>query len=338
MATQKALVVVESPTKARTLSRLLRRSYEVKASMGHVKDLPKSQLGINVAENFAPRYIVIKGKGPIIKELKEAARRASAIYMATDPDREGEAISWHLAELLSPVNPEIRRIEFHEITKEAVQRALKHPREINQHLVDAQQARRGLDRLVGYTLSPLLWRKVRGGLSAGRVQSVALRLVVDREREIEAFTPQEYWSITAVFQTADGKTVPARLVARDGARIGTPAEDGATVIRTEAEARALVEEIRAQGYAVNDEESTLMVRSVGAPIFNAQGRPIAGIGVSGPAFRMTPERLQSIVPSLKDAAAKLSAQFGYVVQHGAPDAQEAERNGQPSSSGAATSA
>ena len=252
MATQKALVVVESPTKARTLSRLLRRSYEVKASMGHVKDLPKSQLGINVAENFAPRYIVIKGKGPIIKELKEAARRASAIYMATDPDREGEAISWHLAELLSPVNPEIRRIEFHEITKEAVQRALKHPREINQHLVDAQQARRVLDRLVGYTLSPLLWRKVRGGLSAGRVQSVALRLVVDREREIEAFTPQEYWSITAVFQTADGKTVPARLVARDGARIGTPAEDGATVIRTEAEARALVEEVRAQGYAVGE--------------------------------------------------------------------------------------
>jgi len=165
----KALVVVESPTKARTLSKLLKRSYEVKASMGHVKDLPKSRLGVDVDDDFTPKYIVIKGKGPIIKELKEAAKKASTVYMATDPDREGEAISWHLSDVLRTVNPSVRRIEFHEVTKEAVQRALKHPREIDVNLVNAQQARRILDRLVGYKVSPLLWDKVRRGLSAGRV-------------------------------------------------------------------------------------------------------------------------------------------------------------------------
>ncbi|MDR7480996.1 MAG: type I DNA topoisomerase [Armatimonadota bacterium] len=252
MAAQKALVVVESPTKARTLSKLLKRPYEVKASMGHVKDLPRSQLGVNVEENFTPKYIVIKGKGPIIKDLKDAAKKASAVYMATDPDREGEAISWHLAELLGQVNPEIRRIEFHEITKEAVQRALRHPRAIDQNLVNAQQARRVLDRLVGYKLSPLLWRKLRGGLSAGRVQSVALRLVVDREREIEAFTPQEYWSVTGTFRTAGGEEFEARLFAREGARYGSPADEGATVIRTEAEAQALVAALRGVQYAVSE--------------------------------------------------------------------------------------
>ncbi|MBI2201586.1 MAG: hypothetical protein HYU43_06565, partial [Armatimonadetes bacterium] len=181
-AKPRALVVVESPTKARTLKKLLTRRYNVVASMGHVKDLPRSQLGVDVKNGFVPKYVVVKGKGAILKELKDAAKQATAIYMATDPDREGEAISWHLADALRPVNPDIKRIEFHEVTKDAVRRALHHPRDIDLNLVNAQQARRILDRLVGYKLSPLLWRKIRGGLSAGRVQSVAVRLVVERER------------------------------------------------------------------------------------------------------------------------------------------------------------
>jgi DNA topoisomerase-1 len=245
-------VVVESPTKARTLSKLLSRPYEVKASMGHVKDLPKSRLGVDVEADFAPKYIVIKGKGPVIKELKDAAKKASTVYMATDPDREGEAISWHLSEVLRPVNPAIRRIEFHEVTKEAVQRALKHPREIDQNLVNAQQARRILDRLVGYKLSPLLWRKIRGGLSAGRVQSVAVRLIVDREREIEAFVPREYWSIDGTFRTAAGETFTARLISRNGQKFGAPADEGAVVIAGEIDARALVEELLKPGYTIGD--------------------------------------------------------------------------------------
>ncbi len=248
----RALVVVESPTKARTLSKMLTRSHQVKASMGHVKDLPKSRLGVDVDDNFTPRYILIKGKGPIVKELKEAAKRASTIYMATDPDREGEAISWHLSEVLRPVNPAIRRIEFHEVTQEAVRRALEHPREINKQLVDAQQARRILDRLVGYKLSPLLWRKIRGGLSAGRVQSVAVRLIVDREREIEAFVPVEHWSLAGTFRTASDQTFLARLLTRDGERIGAPTEEGAVVIATEAEAHALAAELERVSYAVGE--------------------------------------------------------------------------------------
>lgn len=252
MSPARALVVVESPTKARTLSKMLARSYQVKASMGHVKDLPKSRLGVDVDDNFTPRYILIKGKGPIVKELKEAARKASTIYMATDPDREGEAISWHLSEVLRPVNPAIRRIEFHEVTREAVRRALEHPREINKQLVDAQQARRILDRLVGYKLSPLLWRKVRGGLSAGRVQSVAVRLIVDREREIEAFVPREHWSLEGMFRTASDQTFLARLLTRDGERIGAPVEEGAVVIATEAEAHALAAELEGVSYAVGE--------------------------------------------------------------------------------------
>ncbi len=173
----KSLVVVESPTKARTLKKLLDKKYDVIASMGHVKDLPRSQLGVDVEHEFTPKYVVPKGKGPVIKELKSAAKKAVAVYLATDPDREGEAISWHLASILTPVNPKIKRIEFHEVTRDAVRRALQVPRDIDQSLVNAQQARRILDRLVGYKLSPLLWRKVRGGLSAGRVQSVAVRLI-----------------------------------------------------------------------------------------------------------------------------------------------------------------
>jgi DNA topoisomerase-1 len=249
VSTRKALVVVESPTKARTLKKLLNRKYDVVASMGHVKDLPRSQLGVDVKNGFAPKYIVIKGKGAILKELKEAAKAASAVYMATDPDREGEAISWHLSDALRPVNPQIKRIEFHEVTKEAVQRALEHPRDIDLNLVNAQQARRILDRLVGYKLSPLLWRKIRGGLSAGRVQSVAVRLVVDREKEIEAFVPQEYWSLLAHLRAAKRPLV-ARLYSRDGERFGSPAEDGVTVIRSQAEVEAIAAQLRGAVFTV----------------------------------------------------------------------------------------
>lgn len=192
----KPLIIVESPAKARTLERLLGRRCQVKASMGHIRDLPRSQFGVDVEHGFTPKYITIRGKGDIVKQLRDSAKKAGKVYLATDPDREGEAISWHLADILNlPANAV--RIEFHEITKEAVEGALKHPRPINMNLVDAQQARRVLDRVVGYKLSPLLWRKVRPGLSAGRVQSVALKLIVDRERQIQAFVPEEYWSLTA---------------------------------------------------------------------------------------------------------------------------------------------
>ncbi len=244
-------MVVESPTKARTLKKLLDRKYEVVASMGHVKDLPRSQLGVDVTDGFTPKYIVIKGKGAILKELKTAAKKAGTVFMATDPDREGEAISWHLSDALRPVNPAIKRIEFHEVTKDAVRAALAEPREIDMKLVNAQQARRILDRLYGYKLSPLLWRKIRGGLSAGRVQSVAVRLVVDREKEIEAFVPQEYWSLVAHLRHG-AETFAARLFSRNGDRFGTPADDGAIVLRTREDVEAIVRAVEHETFRVGE--------------------------------------------------------------------------------------
>lgn len=192
-----SLVIVESPAKARTIGKFLGRGFTVKASLGHVRDLPRSQFGVDVEAGFEPKYITIRGKGPIVKELREAAKKVKKVYLATDPDREGEAISWHLAYLLDLNASEPCRIEFHEITKSAIQSAVKKPRRIDADLVNAQQARRILDRVVGYGLSPLLWQKVKRGLSAGRVQSVAVRLICDRAREIVAFVPEEYWSIAA---------------------------------------------------------------------------------------------------------------------------------------------
>ena len=197
---KKPLIIVESPTKARTIKKFLPARYAVKASVGHVRDLPKSTLGVDVENDFSPKYLTIKGKGEIIKELRGAVKSASDVYLATDPDREGEAIAWHLAELLKLPDP--KRIELHEITKEAALAALKHPHLIDMDRVNAQQARRILDRLVGYKISPLLWSKVRSGLSAGRVQSVAVKIIVDREREIEAFIPREYWTIAALLESS----------------------------------------------------------------------------------------------------------------------------------------
>lgn len=189
------LVIVESPAKAKTIERYLGKKYKVKASMGHVRDLPRSQTGVDVDNNFEPKYITIRGKGPVLKELKTAAKKAKKVYLAADPDREGEAIAWHLAHSLGLDVKSDCRVVFNEITKDAIKESFKYPRPINMDLVDAQQARRVLDRLVGYNISPLLWKKVKKGLSAGRVQSVAVRLIIDREKEIQAFIPEEYWTI-----------------------------------------------------------------------------------------------------------------------------------------------
>lgn len=193
------LVIVESPTKAKTISKFLNRDFQVKSSFGHVRDLPEYKMGVDIAHDFAPHYVVPRKSQKIVNELKKTAQKAKYIYFATDEDREGEAIAWHLAQILKPKPEQIKRIAFHEITREAIIEALKHPRDIDNNLVNAQQARRILDRLVGYELSPFLWRKVAKGLSAGRVQSVAVRLIVEREREIQTFKPQEYWTIDATF-------------------------------------------------------------------------------------------------------------------------------------------
>lgn len=193
------LIIVESPAKANTIKKFLGRGYKVEATMGHIKDLPKSQLGVDIENNFEPKYITIRGKGEVINKLKKEAKNADKIFLATDPDREGEAISWHLANTLNIDNGSLCRIEFNEITSQAVKKAVNNPRTINMNLVDAQQARRILDRIVGYNISPLLWRKVKKGLSAGRVQSVATRIVCEREEEINNFIPQEYWNISANF-------------------------------------------------------------------------------------------------------------------------------------------
>ena len=215
--TKKTLVIVESPSKAKTIGKYLGSRYKVVASVGHVRDLPKSKLGIDVENDFEPQYISIRGKGDLIKELKKEAKKAGKIYLATDPDREGEAISWHLAFLLGIDPGSSCRIEFNEITKNRIKEAIKNPRAIDLSLVDAQQARRVLDRLVGYQISPLLWRKVRKGLSAGRVQSAALKIICDREKEIRSFVPEEYWTITAEFNKK--KNFTAKLSYKNGKKI-----------------------------------------------------------------------------------------------------------------------
>ena len=194
------LVIVESPTKAKTIERYLGKNFKVVASKGHLRDLPKSKMGVDIENNYEPHYISIRGKGDLIKSLKKEAAKADAVYLASDPDREGEAISWHLAHLLGLDLNEPIRVEFNEITKDAIKEAFKNPRMIDMDLVDAQQARRILDRLVGYTLSPILWKKVKKGLSAGRVQSIAVKLIIDRENEIKAFVPEEYWTLEGQFK------------------------------------------------------------------------------------------------------------------------------------------
>jgi DNA topoisomerase I len=238
----KALVVVESPAKAKTINKYLGKNYTVIASMGHVRDLPKSKLGVDIEEGFEPSYEVIASRKKVLKELKDAAKGSDDIFIATDPDREGEAIGWHLAEELGSGNKKkIRRLMFNEITKKGVLSALEHPTEINKQMVDAQQARRVLDRLVGYKISPLLWDKVRRGLSAGRVQSVALKLAVDREREIERFVAEEYWNITARLAGPVPPEFDAKLLKRGGSNIK---------VTSQAESDAVVADLRGASWTV----------------------------------------------------------------------------------------
>ncbi len=221
----KSLVIVESPAKAKTIGKYLGKNFTVKASLGHVKDLPKNDIAVDVEHSFRPTYVVIEGKKKLIDELKKAAKDADAIYLAADPDREGEAICAHLQEELQPKRgsaTKILRVTFNEITASAVKRAFDHPRPVNTHLVDAQQARRILDRLVGYKISPLLWDKVRRGLSAGRVQTVALRLIVDRENDIRRFKREEYWSIDVHLHAKKAPVLKASIVKRDEKNIEIP--------------------------------------------------------------------------------------------------------------------
>ncbi len=254
MASNKNLVIVESPSKAKTIGKFLGSRYKVVASVGHVRDLPKSKLGVDIENDFEPGYINIRGKGDVIKMLKKEASKASKVYLATDPDREGEAISWHLENILGIDPEEPCRIVFNEITKNAIKEAVKNPRAVDIKLVDAQQARRVLDRLVGYQISPLLWAKVRRGLSAGRVQSAALKIICDREKEIQAFVPEEYWTITADFKGEP--PFSAKLVNKNGKKI---------VINNKEENDAVLGELRRGSFVVENIEEKDRMRRPFAP-------------------------------------------------------------------------
>ena len=261
----KTLVIVESPSKAKTIGKYLGSRYNVIASVGHVRDLPKSKLGIDIDDNFEPQYISIRGKGDLIKSLKKEASKASKVYLATDPDREGEAISWHLAFLLDLDPEEACRIEFNEITKDTIKEAIKHPRKINMGLVDAQQARRVLDRLVGYQISPLLWRKVRKGLSAGRVQSAALKIICDREREIEKFEPKEFWNITAEFKKS--KKFQAKLAEANGKKI---------VVENKAQNDNIIKELNSGEFTVSDVKEKIRMQKPYPPFTTSSLQQDAG--------------------------------------------------------------
>ena len=240
------LIIVESPAKANTIKKFLGGSTKVMASMGHIRDLPKSKMGIDIEHDFEPEYINIRGKGDLIKSLKKDAKQAKKIYIATDPDREGEAIAWHLAKILEDEKDKIVRVTFNEITKNAVQKAIKEPRDIDVNLVDAQQARRVLDRIVGYKISPVLWKKVRRGLSAGRVQSVAVKLIVDRENEIEKFIPEEYWNIYADLEdTKTKKQFEAHFYGKDGKKLEIHSNDEVqTILDNVKDAKYIVSEVK----------------------------------------------------------------------------------------------
>ncbi|MFX3618450.1 MAG: type I DNA topoisomerase [Sporolactobacillus sp.] len=260
------LVIVESPAKAKTIKRYLGPRYQVKASMGHVRDLPKSQMGIDVDHQYTPRYITIRGKGPVLKELKSAAKKAKKVYLAADPDREGEAIAWHLAHSLEIDDHSACRVVFNEITKPAIKDAFKSPRKINMDLVDAQQARRVLDRLVGYNISPLLWKKVKKGLSAGRVQSVALRMIIERENEIKAFKPEEYWSISGVFRV-DKQTFEAEFYGADGKKMQ---------LKSEADVEKILSRIVQAPFAVERVQKKERLRYPVAPFITSSLQQEAG--------------------------------------------------------------
>ncbi len=351
MAKASNLVIVESPSKAKTIGRYLGPDYIVKASMGHLRDLPKSKMGVDLEHDFTPQYIPVRGKESLIKELKTEAGKADTVYLATDPDREGEAISWHLKELLNLPDEKARRVTFNEITQKVVREAIQHPREIDYNLVDAQQARRILDRIVGYQLSPLLWKKVRRGLSAGRVQSVATRMVVDREQEIRNFQPREYWTIDVTLNRI-GK--PGSFVAH---YYGSPKKQE---LESESQAQDVLTQIDGKPFNVNNVKKSEKKRTSPPPFTTStlqqeasrklgftpkktmmvaqqlyEGVEIAGEGTTGLITYMRTDSLRLSDEAMGEAAQFIKARYGaayyygsfhtYKTKSGAQDAHEAIR-------------
>jgi len=345
------LVIVESPAKAKTIKQYLGKSYNVIASMGHVRDLPKSQLGVDIENNFEPKYITIRGKGDLLSKLKKDAKTAKKVYLATDPDREGEAISWHLAQLLDIDETSKCRITFNEITKNAVTQAIKEPRPIDLDLVNSQQARRVLDRIVGYKISPILWRKVKKGLSAGRVQSVATRMIVDREREIENFNPEEFWTVGAVLESSAKARFEASLVSKSGKRIKPSSETEVSKIADELKGETfIVEDVKTgekKKYpappfttsTLQQEASRKLNYTVKKTMVAAQrlyeGVQIAGHGTVGLITYMRTDSLRISADALADARNLIKAKYGeallpdkanvYKTKNSAQDAHEAIR-------------
>ena len=280
----KDLVIVESPAKAKTIEKYLGGSYKVKASMGHLRDLPKSKMGVDIENGFEPQYIPVRDKTELIQELKKDAKSAKTVYLATDPDREGEAISWHLKELLELPDDKARRVTFNEITKKVVTESIQHPRDIDQNLVDAQQARRILDRIVGYTLSPLLWRKVKRGLSAGRVQSVATRMVVDREEEIRSFVKEEYWLLDALLSLEAGGCFTARFFGK-----GEKKQE----LKSRADVDAVIDATKDRAFTVESVKRGEKQRSPAPPFITSTLQQEASRRLG-----MTPRRTMSIAQQL----------------------------------------
>ena len=348
------LLIVESPAKAKTITKYLGSGYQVKASMGHLRDLPKKELGVDVENNFQTTYLPIEGKDKIINDLKNAADEAEFVYLATDPDREGEAISWHLQQLLDLDESKTQRVTFNEITKTAVTEAVKHPRNIDMNLVDAQQARRILDRIVGYKLSPFLWRKVRTGLSAGRVQSVVTRMVVDREREIRAFVPQEYWSIDVTLNQAE-KDFVAHFFGNEQGKQELPCEDSV---------KAVLADIDGKPYEVKNVKNAKKKRQPAPPFTTStlqqeasrklgmtarrtmavaqelyEGVELEGLGLTGLITYMRTDSLRIADEALAAARSFISGRFGtdfqpakartYHTKKNAQDAHEAIRPSNP---------
>ena len=345
------LVIVESPAKAKTIKQYLGKSYNVIASMGHVRDLPKSQLGIDIENDFEPKYITIRGKGDLLSKLKKDAKSAKKVYLATDPDREGEAISWHLAQLLEIDETSKCRITFNEITKNAVTQAIKEPRAIDIDLVNSQQARRILDRIVGYKISPILWRKVKKGLSAGRVQSVATRMIVDREREIENFNPEEFWTVGAILANSEKNRFEASLISKNGKKIKPSSET---------EALKITEELKSESFIVDDVKTGEKKKNPAPPFTTStlqqeasrklnytvkktmvaaqrlyEGVQIAGHGTIGLITYMRTDSLRISADALADARSLIKARYGdallpekanvYKTKSSAQDAHEAIR-------------
>ena len=285
MAKAKDLVIVESPAKAKTIEKYLGGDYKVKASMGHLRDLPKSKMGVDIEHGFEPQYIPVRDKKELIAELKKEAKSARTVYLATDPDREGEAISWHLKELLDLPDDKVKRVTFNEITKKVVTESIQNPRAIDQDLVDAQQARRILDRIVGYKLSPLLWKKIKTGLSAGRVQSVATRMVVDREEEIKNFKSEEYWLLDASLSRGDGAgSFTARFYGQN---------DKKQELHSQAEVNTVIDAVKDAPFIVNTVKRGEKQRSPAPPFITSTLQQEASRRLS-----MTPRRTMSIAQQL----------------------------------------